>query len=335
MQIHFASFRRSLLDWFKQNRRILPWRENPSLYKTVISEFMLQQTRVDTVIPYFLNWLEKFPDFETLAHAQESTVLKAWEGLGYYNRARNLHRLAREITAAGGPPQRFEDWRALPGIGPYTAAAIGSIALKIPTPVVDGNVIRVLSRLKADSTQFTSLDTARRHFEESAGQLLDPHNPGSFNEALMELGATVCTKHKPLCLLCPVRDHCQSANSPRAASLPNLKRASQTKRVIDRLLSIQNNQILLVTYPPNSRRLAGVSELPPLPPELKKDTRLVLIRRRGISNEQIEERIHSLEDAAAIKILPPCASWHPLPLAAEISLSGPHRRWLKTLLQTL
>ena len=145
-------FQAALLAWYRDNARVLPWREAPSLYKTVVSEFMLQQTQVKTVLPYFARWMEALPGFSELAAAPEERVLRLWEGLGYYSRARNLQRLAQAIVARGGPPVAAEEWRELPGVGPYTSAAITSIALGAPEACVDGNVVRILARLTADAT---------------------------------------------------------------------------------------------------------------------------------------------------------------------------------------
>ena len=150
-----------MLNWFHANRRKLPWREEPTLYKTVVSEFMLQQTQVKTVLPYFARWRERFPDFTALAAAPEETVVKAWEGLGYYSRARNLHKLARALVAAPVAPRTAAEWQELPGVGPHTAAAIASIACGDAVACVDGNVARVLARLTADTTAFVRPDSRR------------------------------------------------------------------------------------------------------------------------------------------------------------------------------
>ena len=144
--------RETLLAWYDEHQRPLPWRTQPSLYRTVLSEFMLQQTQVATVLPYFDRWLQKFPSFDILAAAEEAEVLKAWEGLGYYSRARNLQKLARELASMDAPPTTYAEWIKLPGIGPYTAAAVTSIAFQQPEAVVDGNVIRVLARITADDS---------------------------------------------------------------------------------------------------------------------------------------------------------------------------------------
>ncbi|NBD39045.1 MAG: A/G-specific adenine glycosylase [Verrucomicrobia bacterium] len=326
------SFRQRLLTWFDEHRRSLPWRTEPTLYKTVLSEFMLQQTRVETVLPYFECWLQRFPDFAALAAASEEEVLRQWEGLGYYARARNLHRLAKAVDQEG-VPQDTEGWRRLPGIGPYTAAAIGSIAQGLPEPVIDGNVVRVLTRLQNDATEFGSAEAARRRFLPLARELIDPARPGAFNEALMELGATTCRKHRPDCLLCPVREFCEGHAAGRADSLPRLARKSTRRRTVARLFLLRDDTLLLEEYPADAPRLAGLAELPELPePPPGKP---VLTRTRAISSESIREEIHALSASHPMvkKILRrPGLRTVPLRELAAVSLSGPHRRWITALL---
>ncbi len=326
------SFRQRLLSWFDQHRRSLPWRTNPTLYKTVLSEFMLQQTRVETVLPYFERWLERFPDFELLAAASEEEVLKQWEGLGYYSRARNLHRLAKALVAEG-IPRDIEGWRRLPGIGPYSAAAIGSIAQGLPEPVIDGNVIRVFARLEADETEFASPEAARRHFLPSARELLDPDRPGAFNEALMELGATLCRKKRPACLLCPVREHCEGAARGRAEVLPRLVRKSTRRRTVHRLFLLSGTHLLLEEYAGDAPRLAGLAELPTL--SGAPDVEPLRVRTRGISSESIREEIFALpEEHPLVQKLLQSPRLRRVPVAelSSVSLSAPHRRWIRELL---
>ncbi len=207
-----APFRRALLRWYRAHARVLPWRSDPAPYKVWISEILLQQTRVDQGIGYFERFLKAFPNVETLAHAPLDRVLKCWEGLGYYARARNLHRAAQIIVSERGGrlPETPEEWRALPGIGRYTAGAIASIAYGAREPVLDGNVIRVLSRvLDLDAC----VDTAdvQATLWDVAERLLPRNAPGDFNQAMMELGALVCTPRSPSCAECPVRAHCRAS----------------------------------------------------------------------------------------------------------------------------
>lgn len=333
MRGDFSVFRKRLLDWFDAEKRELPWRTRPTLYKTVVSEFMLQQTQVDTVLPYFSRWLDRFPDFASLARADEQEVLKQWEGLGYYTRARNLHKLARSIVAEG-IPDTVEGWLARPGVGPYTAAAIASIAQGIPEPVIDGNVIRVLARLGMDREPLRSAAEGRKRFLPLARGLIDPARPGPFNEAVMELGATVCRKARPACLVCPVREHCLAAGSASPESVPVIQRKPTQRREVARLCLVDNGRLLLHFHAEDATRLAGMAELPPL--DGVPEEQPLLVRSRGISSEQIRESIFSLsgDHPLALQCLrDPANKWIPLKEMETITLSGPHRRWVRQLLQ--
>lgn len=202
---------RELLAWFDREARDLPWRRTKDPYAVWVSEIMLQQTRIDQGMPYFERFMTAFPDVQTLAAAKDESVLKLWEGLGYYSRARNLHRAARIVAhdRGGRFPASAEEWQYLPGVGRYTAGAIASIAYGEPVPVLDGNVIRVLSRLF--DIEASTDDTATRHrLWELAENLVPAKAPGNFNQAMMELGARICTPRTPLCAACPVRKHCEA-----------------------------------------------------------------------------------------------------------------------------
>ncbi len=227
---------------------------------------MLQQTRVEAVIPYYRRFLERFPAVENLAAAAESEVLAAWSGLGYYSRARNLHRAARQL-ATRGIPRNYEDVLLLPGAGPYTAAAIASIALKLPHAAVDGNVMRVISRLTADASGI-ALAAVKRRFADKAGELLDPRRPGDFNQAMMELGATVCLPRNPDCGACPVEKFCAARAAGRERELPVTPKKPAAVDVGLDLVLIQEartgeaGRIVLVKRSASERRLAGFWELP-------------------------------------------------------------------------
>lgn len=215
------ALRRHLAAWFSKNKRTLPWREDPEPYSIWLSEVILQQTRVEQGLPYFFRFIERFPSVDVLAAASEDDVLRLWEGLGYYSRGRNLHRAARYVIEelAGDLPSTYSDWLALPGVGPYTAAAISSIAFGEQQAVLDGNVIRVLSRLLAlDEVHSTS--SARRKLQMAAQALLDPENPGRHNEAMMELGALVCSPTSPACPECPLREGCRASRIGRMTDFP-------------------------------------------------------------------------------------------------------------------
>jgi A/G-specific adenine glycosylase len=214
-----AELRRSLLNWYTESGRKLPWRASRDPYRIWISEIMLQQTQVKTVLPYYDRWLTQFPDIQTLAAADQQQVLKAWQGLGYYARARNLHRAAQEIVQKynGVFPTELETVLALPGIGRSTAGGILSAAFSQPVAILDGNVKRVLARLIALTIPPAKAISQLWQLSET---LLDPTQSRDFNQALMDLGATVCTPRNPACLLCPWQNHCQAYHSGIQAELP-------------------------------------------------------------------------------------------------------------------
>ena len=217
--------RRRLLAFFDDRARDLPWRRTDDPYAIWVSEIMLQQTRVETVIPYFERWLERFPDVDALAAAPEAAVLKAWEGLGYYSRARNLHRGAVVVRErfGGRLPDTAEALREVPGVGPYTSGAIASIAFGEPVPAVDGNVRRVFARL------FDDPEPPPRRLEAWGRDLVDPDRPGDFNQALMELGATVCTPTSPACERCPVSSRCSAYAAGTVAERPAPKKRTKAR----------------------------------------------------------------------------------------------------------
>ena len=222
---------------------------------------MLQQTRVEAATGYYLRFLERFPTLTDLAAAAESDVLTAWSGLGYYSRARNLHHAAKQVVASGWP-QTYHEVLALPGAGPYTAAALASIALGLPHAAVDGNVVRVVSRLTNDSAESSS-SAARRRFTEQAQRLLDPRRPGDFNQAMMELGATVCVPRTPRCGICPVIKFCSGYAAGRQNELPvKLSKAAIRDVLLDVVLLKQADKIFLMQRGATERRLAEFWELP-------------------------------------------------------------------------
>lgn len=208
---HLDIFRHALVDWYRDVKRPMPWRETDDPYRIWVSEVMLQQTRVDQARPYYTRFMEAFPTVEALAEAELDEVLNRWEGLGYYSRARYLHRAARMIVEefGGAVPDEYDAIRELPGVGPYTAAAVLSIAYAKPHGVLDGNVTRVLTRVFAIEDDATKSRTKRR-LQELADTLIDPDRPGTFNQALMELGATVCTPRSPSCDACPIQSVCEA-----------------------------------------------------------------------------------------------------------------------------
>jgi A/G-specific adenine glycosylase len=222
---------------------------------------MLQQTRVGAVIPYYERFLARFPAVADLAAAPENDVLAAWSGLGYYSRARNLQRAARQL-AENGLPASFREVLALPGAGPYTAAAIASIALELPHAAVDGNVMRVISRLTNDAAEISSA-AAKRAFAGEADRLLEPRRPGDFNQAMMELGATVCLPRTPDCGACPVERFCAGRAAGRERELPvRLKKPRARDVALELVLIESGGRILLVKRSASERRLAEFWELP-------------------------------------------------------------------------
>lgn len=228
-----TAFRKQLLGWFRQFRRDLPWRRTNDPYRIWLSEIMLQQTRVAAVIPYYERFLERFPDVHALANAPQEDVLRLWSGLGYYSRARNLQRAAQEIVAKHGGvfPRTEKEALALPGIGSYTAAAILSIAYGAKHAVLDGNVARVLARIFAVRGDLR--DAKRwRSLQQSADELLDPKSPSDWNQAMMELGATLCTPQSPQCLLCPVTQFCRARKLGLADSLPARRKKRATENIV-------------------------------------------------------------------------------------------------------
>lgn len=251
-----------LLAWFDRHRRDLPWRRTREPYRIWLSEVMLQQTRVEAVLPYYERFLEKFPTVEALAAADLESVLARWSGLGYYRRARQLHAAARRIAELGAFPRTVEGLRDLPGIGPYTAAAVASIAFGVPAPVLDGNVERVLSRWLAlpDDPKASG---ARKTLLAAAESLLDPDRAGDSNQALMELGATLCVPRRPKCLLCPIASGCRARaeGDPERYPAPRAKREPEKLRLLVAVVE-DGRGVLLFRRPDDSELLAGTWELP-------------------------------------------------------------------------
>lgn len=253
----------ALLNWFALCQRDLPWRRSRDPYHIWVSEVMLQQTRVETVIPYYERWVQQFPTLEALAQALEGQVMKAWEGLGYYSRARNLQAAAREVVAhcGGQVPDDPQVVRQLPGVGPYTAGAILSIAYNLPEPAVDGNVMRVLSRLFLIRDDIAEPAT-RRGMENLVRKLMPPGEAGSFNQALMELGALVCIPASPRCDQCPVAAHCAARREGVQTVLP-VKAAARAPRPVDMVAAVvQHEGRLLLVRRPAQGLLGGLWEFP-------------------------------------------------------------------------
>jgi len=223
---------KALLDWYDRNRRDFPFRGVEDPYLVWVSEIMLQQTQTTTVSGYYSRFTRQFPTVDALAQAQEQAVLKAWEGLGYYSRARNLHKAAKSIVEErqGRLPQTAEDWQRLPGVGPYTAAAIASIAFGEPVPAIDGNLTRVICRLY-QVEEDPSVPSVKRRLYDLGRELMPKDRPGDMNQALMDLGATICLPGTPDCPRCPIIAFCQGEKAGLAESLPNLSPKNPPKSV--------------------------------------------------------------------------------------------------------
>ena len=262
-----TEFRKQLLGWFRQFQRDLPWRRSNDPYRIWLSEIMLQQTRVAAVIPYYEKFLERFPDVRALAAAPREEVLRMWSGLGYYSRARNLQAAAEEIASKhqGKFPEGEKEVLALPGIGPYTAAAVLSIAFGKKCAVLDGNVARVLARM--DALRGDLRDARRWHsLQKTASALLDPKFPGDWNEAMMELGATVCTPKSPQCLLCPVAKFCRAQQLGIAEELPEKRKKRDTVGVTlaAAVFTDAQGRTLLLPPPKASGGKAEADDIPTL-----------------------------------------------------------------------
>jgi A/G-specific adenine glycosylase len=249
-------FRANLLTWFGRQQRDLPWRRTKDPYAIWVSEIMLQQTRVAAAIPYFERFLTRFPNYAALAVASEEEVLRHWAGLGYYYRARNMQKAAQLICESGAFPREYDAILRLPGVGDYTAAAVASIAFDLPHAVVDGNVVRVVSRLFASNGD-------RKHVREMAEKLLDRQRPGDFNQAMMELGATLCLPKNPHCLLCPVAKMCRARELRAQHEFPAQKVKAKNEEIERALFWIERRgSVLAWQRPADARLMPGFWELP-------------------------------------------------------------------------
>lgn len=253
-----------LLEWYRENARTLPWRSDPTPYRVLVSEIMLQQTRVAAVLDYFARFMDALPTVQDLAEVDEDRLMKLWQGLGYYNRARNLQRAARQIVGecAGIFPQSYEGLRTLSGVGEYTAGAVASIAFGVPVPAVDGNVLRVVARLTGDEGDVTK-PGAKNRMRAALQEAMPRSNPGDFNQALMELGATVCLPNgAPLCEKCPGQTLCRARAEEKTGIIP-VKTPKKERRVEERIvyLLFRGREVALRRRP-SKGLLAGLWEYP-------------------------------------------------------------------------
>lgn len=280
-----------LLTWYDENRRILPWREKPEPYRVWVSEIMLQQTRVEAVKPYFARFMEHLPDVESLAAAEEDELLKLWEGLGYYSRARNLKAAAQQIVEqhGGKMPSEYHDLIKLKGIGSYTAGAISSIAFGHPVPAVDGNVLRVIMRLLADDSDISEA-SVRKRVEEDLKPVMPKDRPGDFNQALMELGATVCLPNgAPKCAECPWKTFCRAGIEESWQQYP--KKAVKKPRTVEyrTILVIRDGHRAVIRRRPNKGLLAGMYEFPSLLGKASLDEVKDWLSAQGVCAVRIEK----------------------------------------------
>ncbi len=285
-----------LLEWYEKNKRTLPWRENASPYRVWVSEIMLQQTRVEAVKPFFERFTKRLPDVKSLAECPEDELLKLWEGLGYYNRVRNMQKAATQVMEQydGELPADYQALLQLKGIGSYTAGAIASIAYQIPVPAVDGNVLRILTRVAEDDTDIMKA-SFRKQVEEQLTAFMQSEDfvtsrAGDFNQALMELGATVCVPNgAPNCAACPWCDLCQARKSERIADLP-VKAKAKERRVEKRtVLVIRDGERVAIQKRPKNGLLAGLYELPNVEGHMTQEEALAHVKSLALSPIRIQK----------------------------------------------
>ncbi|MBQ9460154.1 MAG: A/G-specific adenine glycosylase [Oscillospiraceae bacterium] len=281
--------REVLPDWYDANRRVLPWREEPSPYRTWVSEIMLQQTRVGTVLPYFKRFMAEAGDVRALAALPEERLFKLWEGLGYYSRARNLHRAAQLIVSeyGGELPQSVDELKKLPGVGDYTASAIASINFGAPEPAVDGNLLRVTARLCACGEDVTDARVKRR-FRARLAAAIDRERPGAWNQAMMDLGATLCLPNgAPLCARCPARAFCAAYRGGMTELLP-VRAEKKPRRAEERtVFLLVRGGAIAVKKRPDSGLLAGLTEFPNVSGSLDESGARVALARWGLAAESL------------------------------------------------
>lgn len=328
-----SSLAANLVSWFHQNGRVYPWRETRDAYAILVSEIMLQQTQISTVLDrgYYARWLARFPDFATLATASESDILSAWEGLGYYRRARNLQKLAQVVMAEHGGifPSDPAAILALPGIGPYTAGAISSFAFGLAEPIVDGNVARVLSRLDNDATPIDSTAGSKRLWQRAMDLVRSTDDPRTLNSALMELGQTICRPAQPQCPSCPVKKHCLATDP---ASLPVKSGKTQVTEVTERVIFLQTAEGVLLEQETGARR-TGLWKLPALPAALATNPPAVLLKSTyGITRYKVTLWVHESEPNQKHEWIT-AHRFIPLDQLPATAMPSPYRRALDKLLK--
>lgn len=280
-----------LVEWFRKNSRDLPWRKHISAYRVWVSEIMLQQTRVEAVKPYFERFMRELPTVESLAEAPEDRLLKLWEGLGYYNRVRNMQKAARQIVEEYGGkfPETYEEIHSLTGIGSYTAGAISSFAFGIPRPAVDGNVLRVVSRLLAETGDITKA-SVKKNIEERLEKVIPADCPSDFNQGLIELGALVCVPNgEPKCGICPLAGLCRAKKLEIQMELPVKKKAKERRIENRTILVIRDGDTIAIRKRPAKGLLAGMYEFPGAKGHLTMDEAVDYSRRLGLTPLRVQE----------------------------------------------
>ncbi|MDR2420366.1 MAG: A/G-specific adenine glycosylase [Puniceicoccales bacterium] len=323
---------RSIVDFFAHNARILPWRQQRSVYHTLVSEIMLQQTQVKTVIPYFERWIQRFPSLEALAQADATEVLHLWEGLGYYNRAHSLRHIAKTISQQAHIPSTPDEWKTLPGIGHYTAAAIASLAQNTPIAVVDGNVVRVLARFWNIHRLFDHKGQALTYLCPIADQCLDRAHHALYNEGMMELGATLCLPQNPHCPSCPLRSHCQAHAHGTAQKIPRFQMTVYRKVCRARGIYLRGHELWLSPMNQHSKAAPLIWEFPEisLSDHNTSIASPIFTGRRSIGHTHFTERFYVIEFLKNT-VTPHTGQWHSLTELNRLTLSGPHRKWFPKL----
>lgn len=328
-----SQFRRNLLAWFKAHRRQLPWRETKNPYHIWVSEVMLQQTQAKKVVEYYQNFVDKFPTLRHLASAELRDVLKQWEGLGYYARARNLHKAAKVLVEKmnGKVPADYAVFRGLPGVGDYTAAAVQSIAFDRPYAVVDGNVKRVVARLFLVDSPVNQSGAAKT-FQAKADSLLDNNAPGRFNQAMMELGSKICRPKSPLCVVCPVSEHCGAFRTARQDELPLRIKSKPAPEYHIAVGVVYKENCVLITQRKADGLLGGLWEFPGGKVKSDETAEAACVREIheevGLSVENVEflTRVKHAYSHFRIIVDVFCCHYH----AGEVILNGPvDYRWIR------
>jgi A/G-specific adenine glycosylase len=337
-----------LQEWFLREKRCLPWREDPSPYKVWISEVMLQQTRVSVVIDYFDRWMKKYPSIEALSRATEDQVMKMWEGLGYYNRARNLLKAARYFTEhhEGKIPKDAKALSCAPGFGPYTVGAVLSFAFHKKAPAIDGNVARVMSRYLALEENIDAVKT-RKKIEKYTESFLPDEKPHVVMEGLIELGAKVCCK-VPQCLRCPLQGGCRAHLLGITDRIPIKKQKKATLHIEKDVTIIKNQEKFMICQKETGSVLAGLFEFPSFERDLFEDVEIFIQKKYGISLQKLSDlpsqphtyTHHNVElfptiwETSCSRLIPGC-QWRSLEEIKPLAFSAGHKRILNCLLKEL